>query len=217
MRDKVAQGLVPLDGRWVSLVDATEDYPGMRPLHEIMRGPRQWFGAVATEFASNLRLYEILDLCLVDGFDKKGGYIVPNFMDERLVISLPQSVKNHLLNSSAVKVVSVNRKSTDQDQLYRVRVMLNIRPRQKQFVHFYEGSVEFISIFDASDKMVDFFIPERRRSSNRWDWLRAAKKREHCPTPKHRDREQQRVWIPTETKSSQRASGHSGTTYSNTH
>ena len=107
---------------------------------------------MATAFASSLRLFEILDLCLLDGFDKKGSYIVPNFMDERLVLSISKSIKNHLLNSSAVKSTSVNRTSDEENQLFRVKVVLNIRPRHKQFVHFYDGTVEFISIFDANER-----------------------------------------------------------------
>lgn len=146
-REKVAAGFVPLPGKWVPAASVSETYRGLKPFGELAKHPDDYSGRlVSTEIITSLRLYELPGLTLLDGFDGNGGYILPNFMPGRLVLTVPPSIR-----------AAIGRSGADHAVRHRVRALLAILPRTEQYTAFFEAEVQHLAVLDEDGGLVTFF------------------------------------------------------------
>ncbi len=154
-RERITRGLVPVHGEWVPMDEERSDYAGTVPLRDVVSDPESWVGKiVCADLDSSLQLFYLLGGALLDGYDDDGRYLVPNFMEDRLVIAVPEETEKVLLGSRVIE--QKGDVATADLPGFRVRLVMEIQRRQEQFTSFFAGEVSHLAVFDDGGELVDF-------------------------------------------------------------
>ncbi|MBI4583343.1 MAG: hypothetical protein HY717_04900 [Planctomycetes bacterium] len=173
--EKIRSGLVPLRGgaaklTWISGREASGQYAGFQPLDKLAAAPGDYDGRlVMTEMRSHGGIYQLPGLTLLDGFDPKGGYLVPNFMEGRLVVSIPafhKSLKRKLSSLGAGAAEAPGAEKKTPPQLFRM--VLKIGRQEMQSTSFFLGEIQDFFWIDRNGNFISYYgvqgeeIHERR-------------------------------------------------------
>ena len=161
---KANSGMIPVEGAWVPIQQARGRYLGFRDIREIAKSPDSYLNrTVSTEIHSQIKPFHLLDIALLDGFDKKMNfYLVPNFMEDRLAISLPKNLESWIsqFKTKHLGGSSKSQKGSKRGALHRIRLVIEIKKQMLQHTTFYEGEVKFMAVIDNKDNMLGYFNAE---------------------------------------------------------
>ncbi len=166
--EKIKSGFVPLRGAagkltWISGREASGQYAGFLQLDKLAAAPGDYDGRlVMTEMRSHGGIYKLPGLTLLDGFDSKGGYLIPNFMDGRLVVSIPafqKSLKSKLstLGAGAAEAPPGAEKKNPS---HLFRMVLKIGRLEMQSTSFFLGEIQDFFWIDGTGNLISYYGPQ---------------------------------------------------------
>ncbi len=164
--ERLENGKVLFLGEWIDAETPLEDvdFLGRIPLSKLRKESDRYVGkTVVTDLITTGKTYELLELWLLDGFDDRGQYLIPNFMPGRLVFHLVGSndwkEKLQKLRPPPAKDKS-QQKSNPDEKLYRFQIVAQIAAAHRQYCHHFQASIQQVAIFDEKGKRIEFLAPE---------------------------------------------------------
>ncbi len=157
---RVGDGEVFVAGRWqaVAQADRRIQFAGTIPFSVLRKSAKDYLGQlVCTNFVGHGKIHKLVDIHFLDGFDDRGEYIAPHFMNERTVLTLRADEPGWL---KTLEYLRKNQHARSGENGYRFQVVVRMHQRWLQATGFFDAEVQQMAVFDDHNRLVEYLGPQ---------------------------------------------------------
>ena len=142
----------------VAQADRRIQFAGTIPFSVLRKSAKDYLGQlVCTNFVGHGKIHKLVDIHFLDGFDDRGEYIAPHFMNERTVLTLRADEPGWL---KTLEYLRKNQHARSGENGYRFQVVVRMHQRWLQETGFFDAEVQQMAVFDDHNRLVEYLGPQ---------------------------------------------------------